>query len=64
MAQHAAELTGRRARWAQLQLAGFALRCAVFLDLGEGLREGSPARVLQRLWQRQRARGPDWELGT
>ena len=56
----AAELAGRRARWAQLRLQGFALWYAVFLDIGEGLREGYTASLQLRVWRRQRAKGADW----
>ena len=45
-----ADLSGRRARWVQLDLANFAIRYAFMIDCGEFLRLGYRLKLIKKAW--------------
>ena len=51
------DLTGRRARWEQLQLDKWSLAYSVFFDVLELFRAGYPKAIVRRIWHLQRHQG-------
>ena len=56
------ELSGRRARWAQMGLHSGARKFAILFDVAELQLAGYPPRVVKQIWHMQKDHGLDYQI--